>query len=57
VGGDPYGLVICMGGGELAIWDNRERPVSAEELENVLRERGIQWPLPDPRPEDEPGDL
>jgi hypothetical protein len=36
--GDPYGLVICSGGGELAMWDNREPPLSSEEAEKVFRD-------------------
>jgi Family of unknown function (DUF6188) len=29
VGGDPLGLVICMPGGELAMWDNRDPPLTS----------------------------
>jgi hypothetical protein len=34
-GGDPYGLIICRGGGDLAIWDNRVPPVTADALKEL----------------------
>jgi Family of unknown function (DUF6188) len=35
VGGDPQALVICLPGGELAIWDKRDRVTRAEAEESV----------------------
>jgi len=49
VGGDPFGLVICTGGGELAIWDRREPPLSSEEARKLFRDLGL-GPLPPESP-------
>jgi hypothetical protein len=35
VGGDPQTLVVCMPGGELAIWDSRHRVTETEAAESV----------------------
>jgi Family of unknown function (DUF6188) len=40
VGGDPQYLVVCMPGGELAVWDSSHIPSAAEAQEVAVRVAG-----------------
>lgn len=43
VGGRPQYLVVCLPGGELAVWDERHVPSDAEAEETVQRLLGPAW--------------